>query len=95
MKGYKMMDIRNSLTPLVAAARKAHALNESMMELGYGNNPYQDIFGDTADAIWYLIGENEQTFTESVTYHALTDDDLTTEQRVDLLMKSYERYNAK
>lgn len=82
------MDIEAALQRLVHAARKAFYLSEQLEALGYQDTPYSDLFGNIADAIYYLLGEKTETFDQSVTYHALYDDLLTNKERVRILMNA-------
>ena len=81
--------MKDVLTKLVEIAMKAKELNDSMEALGYQENPYWDMYTMSAEAIYIMIGENaDSSFEESVTYKALNAPDLTTDQRVSLLLNA-------
>ena len=78
--------MKDVLIKLVEIAMKAKELNDGMETLGYQENPYWDIYTMAAEAIYDLLGEKTDTFDGSVTYKALNSPDLTTDQRVSLLL---------
>lgn len=51
------MDVKNVLSHLACAGRKAYLLDREMHNLGYDNTPYFDIFGGIADAVYVILGE--------------------------------------
>lgn len=85
------MNAQKTLDKMITVARTALTLARAMQDLGYDNSPYWDLYGNTADAIYFFIGESTPTFDVSVTYHALTDDDMTQEQRLDCLLRALEQ----
>lgn len=90
------MEIREILRKMVTAGRTAYMCHTSMQDIGYDNTPYFDIYGEIADAIYVLIGENAQTFCESVTYLTLTNLELSIDQCVGILYLYYNtRWNQK
>lgn len=85
------MNIRYILSTLLEAATKALNLHNEMASLGYPETPYFDLYGETADVIYSLIGEKTTTFEESVTYKTLNDPKLDVAQQLDALMNEYQR----
>ena len=83
------MDERSVLSRLVKIARKTLLLSNHLGSIGYDNNPYADIYGDAADAIYYMLGERTNNFCESITYMVLTSEKITDAQRVDILLNQY------
>ena len=79
------MNTQNTLLRMVRSARKALQMDRDMRSAGYSNNPFADILGDIADAIYYMIGEEAETFDESVTWLALKLEGVPDEHRVMLL----------
>ena len=90
-KGNKDMDdsLREALGRLVLVARKAKKCDDAMFEIGYGDTPYFEIYGQTADAIYSIVGENTERFDESATYQAINHDGYTDEERLQLLCETY------
>lgn len=80
------MDIENALMQMVKAARRAMSLDATLKEAGYADTPYNELYGTTADAIYYLIGEQTRNYGESITHLTLTSESVTDEQRVTILM---------
>ena len=87
------MGMKEVLDRLVAAAVEAKKMNDFMAKNGYENTPYDKIYGQLADAIYYLIGENEkyyETFDQSFTYIMLNSK-ASTDLKSELLLKEYEK----
>ena len=84
---------RDVMTRLVRAGRKANRIDEMLLGLGYGSTPYASIYGDITDAIYEMLGENTETFHESLTFQVMMDDSLTDEQCADKLLAA--RQSAK
>ena len=80
---------KEAMVRLVRAGRKANELDESLMDLGYTSTPYSDIYGDIADAIYFMLGEKTETLDQSITYQAITDDSLTDGQCAEKLLSAY------
>lgn len=94
IKRYDMEDDRmnyeKALGILVAAGRKAKQMDDAMNAMGYGQNPYFDLYGDIADAIYYIVGEEHTRFDESVTYKMLNNKTLTDTACTDMLIRTHE-----
>lgn len=84
-------NVWNSVKHMLAAAETAKAMDEQMLKLGYETNPYSDIFGHIADAVYHLIRENKQNFEDSVTYVAMNTESLSKEEKLILLFRQYEQ----
>ena len=85
------MEAKEALTRMVKAGRLALDTDNGLRELGYSDTPFFEIYGDIADAVYFMLGENTGTFNESVTYCALASPGYTHDQRVSLLMQEYEK----
>lgn len=85
------MNVREALKRMVGIAVSARKMDMSFRNAGYHENPFWDIYGEAMDAIYALIGEKTNTIDEAVTYHVINDDSYTNDERVDLLVKEYER----
>ena len=90
-KGNKGMDdsLRDALGRLVLTARKAKKNDDALMQLGYQDTPYFDIYGQIADAIYSLVGEETRRFDESATYDAINNDRYTDRERLQVLEEAY------
>lgn len=84
------MDTKNILTHLIRAGRDALHLEKTLNSIGYDGTPYYNLHGEICDAIYGIIGENTDTFEESITYAAMNDclipDELCAEQLAQLCM---------
>ena len=67
------MNEKAVLTHLVRAARDAIHLEKVLEEIGYKDTPYFNLYGEIAEAMYCLLNENTETFTESETYNAIHD----------------------
>lgn len=57
--------------------------------------PFNEIYGDAADAIYYLIGEEDPgKFDQSFTYDVLHTTSLTEDRAVALLMNEFKKNHA-
>lgn len=83
--------MEKTLARMLRAAEKARVMDESVVEHGYSSNPYGDIFGDIADAIYFLIGERKNRFEDSLTYILLHSNAITNKCKVKLLIAEYEK----
>ena len=83
------MDVQYSLTKMVKTARTALRLSEQLNKIGYPFLLLDEIYGDIADAIYYLIGENTIHFEDSLTFIVLNTDAITDDARITILLKKY------
>lgn len=83
--------METTLLRMLRAAERTRQMDEDLVKHGYSNSPYADIFGDIADAIYYLIGEQKNRFEDSMTYIMLHTDAITDECKVSLLMNEYRK----
>ena len=88
-----MDGIRDALLRMVKTAMFLKKMAEAYTVLGLDDNPHHEAFGDTCDAIYYLVGEDVENFATSVTYTAVTAPFLCNERRVQLLMSEYEKHH--
>lgn len=67
------MDKKRVLTHLVKAGRDALHLEATLKSIGYEGTPYFDLYGEIADAVYEMLGEETETIDESITYAAMHD----------------------
>ena len=83
------MDSKQVLTHLIRAGRDALHLEKTLSGLGYKETPYFNLYGEIANAIYDLIGEDTDTFDQSVTHSVMNDmftpDELAAEQLASML----------
>ena len=86
------MNSQKVLTHLVRAGRDALHIENILNGIGYKETPYFNLYGEIADAIYTMLGENVDSFDESVTHSTindpLTSDELAAEQLAKLLNKT-------
>ena len=83
--------MKDAFAKLISTAEKAKHMDEEMVKLGYSDNLYADIFGDIADAIYKLLGENTKTFESSFTYVMLNTDAVSVDGRATLLSERFKK----
>ena len=83
-----MKNVRDALSRMFKAHRLA---NKYAKVFEPYDSPFSDIADDIADSIYYLIGEDTETFEESVTANVLGTSSLTVERAVALLEGEYKR----
>lgn len=88
------MDVKLVLENLVIAGRKAYKLDREMHAIGYDNNPYFDIYGGIADAIYHILGE-KCDFDNSATSAFLSDQGMSDSQCAEGLFSAYQFQNGK
>ena len=79
---------REALLRIYHAAKKAKEYSD--LFAGY-STPYTEIYEEIADAMYYLLGENTETFDLSTTYFVLNNKYLDEETAVGMLISLYER----
>ena len=84
------MDVEFVINNLVAAGMKAKELDDAMQKAGYDSNPFFSIYGSIADAVYYMLGEETETFDKSVTYRAFNES-MPDEQRAKILLDAYNK----
>ena len=67
------MNTKKVLTHLIRAGRDALHLEKTLKNIGYKETPYYNLYGEIADAIYTMLGEDTDTFDESVTHAAIND----------------------
>lgn len=85
------MDVYELIGKLVVSARAAYRMDDGMRKLGYANNPYADFFGNIADALYSLLGEDTSEFTVSATYRTLVNPSLPDTRCAEILCHEYEK----
>ena len=84
------MDVRKILKRLVNIAMLSLENDTILEKMHFTNTPYFELYGETAEAIYEIIGEHTMTFEESVTYEALNSG-YSKEMAVNMLMEAYEK----
>ena len=87
------MNTKKVLTHLIRAGRDALHLEKTLSGLGYKETPYFNLYGEICDAIYSLVGEETETFGESVTHETMTDSLTPDELSAETLAAMYD-YNA-
>lgn len=86
------MNMEKALTKLISAVKTAKKMDEAMREAGYENNPYFDIWGDIAEAVYALLDEHTDTFDSSVTAQVISDmANVPINEAVDILWAVFKR----
>ena len=88
------MDVKIILENLVITGRKAYKLDREMHDLGYDNNPYFDIYGGIADAVYHILGE-KCDFENSAASAFLSDQNTSDKQCTEGLFSVYQFRNGK
>ena len=83
---------KEAIAKLVRAWKQANKLDETYVNLGFGENPYADIAGHIADAIYCMLGEKTMTYDESVTATLLENNSLSVDECAGLLFTEYENH---
>lgn len=83
------MDMKKALRLMVTAGRESLKKDTELRNLGYTDTPYLKLHCQIADAIYYLIGETTEDFTNSVTYAAMRADAFTDDGLADFLHMIY------
>lgn len=86
-----MDEIKDVLSRLVKAGRKIKRMQEAYVDVGLNDTMLHDAYGEICDAVYHLIGEETEKFTESVTYIAMETPLLTEERRTEMLYAQYRR----
>ena len=88
------VDVKTVLEHLTTAGRKAYCLDREMHSLGYDNNPYFDIYGGIADAVYTILGE-KCDFDQSAASAFLSDQSTSDRQCTEGLFSVYQFRNGK
>lgn len=75
-----------TLENIISACRTAKDSDDALRSVGYIETPYFKIYGHIMDALYDLLGENTETFDESITYRIMEDKNLTNSQRAELFV---------
>lgn len=86
--------MKEAFKKMVRAAEKSLYMDKEMTKIGYSGSLYADIFGDIADAIYEMLGENVKTFESSFTYVLLHTDVLTLDSKAILLEDRFRKHLA-
>ena len=86
-----MENVRDALLRMYRASKTAKKFDDVFCDY---DTPYTDIYGDIADAIYYLIGEDTGLFSDSVTYSVLHTENMTESRAVAILLAEYGRNNC-
>lgn len=83
-----MQNIKDALLRMYRVAKMAQKYEKAMDPY---ESPFTEIYGNAADAIYYLLGEKTELFTESETFNILNTVSLTEDRAVELLMNEYKK----
>ena len=86
-----MNEVRDALLRMVRSGLEVKSLQETYLKVGLDDGPLFGVFGDICDAIYYLIGEHKEQFTDSLTYLVMNAPILSEERRVEMLMAEYRK----
>lgn len=86
------MRIKYAFLNLVDAGLMAKKMDKAMQDAGFDNNPYFEIYGCVAQAIYYLLGEDRDDFENSLADYSLSDNLHSREERVKFLMDAYNKF---
>ena len=84
-----MEGIRSAIARFVSAGMKAKHLHEQYLHNDLNVDPPFEIWGEILSGLYDLIGEETETFEESVTHLAMTAPLLSEERRVKMLYSRY------
>lgn len=73
------MNEKKVLTHLIRAGRDAINLENVLNQFGYKETPYFNLYGEIAEAIYAMLGEDTKSFDQSIT-HAVMHDPLTPDE---------------
>lgn len=79
------------LMNMLKAARQAYSTDKALRDAGYKDTPYWEIYGYISDAIYNLLGEDTETFEQSITYAVLHSDTFNDHQRAMVLAYNYKQ----
>ena len=83
--------IKSVLEKLVHVAKVAMEADDAMRKLGYSHNPYFDLYGKTADAIYIMVQEHTESFDQSATHKLLNTKSLSVDACVSALLEERKR----
>lgn len=85
------MDWKEVFLLLVKAARKTCEADTVLRHIGYGDTPYCEIYGFLTDAVYALLGEHTDEFSDSITFAAMSPSVLSDEERATMLVQAVAR----
>lgn len=83
--------MKDALLRMVKAARNTKKLLDAYQTVGLDDNLLFETYGEIADAIYGLVGEQTETFEESVTCLTMSAPFLKDERRAEMLYAEYLR----
>ena len=86
-----MEEIRDALLRMVRTALFLKKMAGAYTTIGLDDNPHLQAYGDMCDAIYYLVREHTEEFTESVTHLVLNAPFLSDERRAEILMSAFRK----
>ena len=89
-----MDGIRDALLRMYRSAKDLKKMYETFKVAGFSADSLFDSYGNVADAIYYLIGEDVGQFENSITHRVLNHpdfQDVTDEEIVDVLMAEFRK----
>lgn len=89
-----MGSIKDALLRMVNTAMKAKKIGNFYEASGYDENPFSEIYGEIASAIYDLVGEEAEKWEKSSTYSVLTAPFIDNERRAASLAYVFEINHA-
>lgn len=86
-----MEGIKDALLRMIKTALFLKKMAGAYSTIGLDDNPHLQAYGDMCDAIYYLVREHTEEFTESVTYLVLNAPFLSDERRAEMLMSEFKK----
>ena len=83
------MKIDSVFLNLVDAGLMAKKMDKAMQDAGFDNNPYFEIYGCVAQAIYHLLGEDGDDYENSLADYSLSDAFHNRTDRVQYLVEAY------
>ena len=88
------MKIESVFLNLVDAGMMAKKMDKAMQDAGFDDNPYFEIYGCVAQAIYYLLDEKMDNYEDSLADYSLSDKLHGREERVSFLMDAYNKASS-
>ena len=85
---------KEAMRNLVSAYREAKDIDNGLEKLGFHATPCFNIAGRIADAIYAILGEDTQSFDESITAVTLENTDLSPIECADVFVLEYHKRNG-
>lgn len=86
-----MQNVRDALMRMVQACMTAKKMQKFYVNNGVDDSMIFKVYSDIADGICKLIGENKETFEETVTFITLNAPIISDERRTEILYGVYQK----